>query len=439
MLLFFSMFFYCWGEAEMAVTMMASIFINYAFGIWISDAKTKTSAKWLLVGSLIANIGLLAYFKYANFFADNYNFAASALGFEPRYWEKVMLPLGISFFTFHGLSYVIDIYRKQIDVQRNFLKLALYISLFPQLIAGPIVRYRDISQQIDKRDMDIDLFYSGVKRFIIGFAKKILLANMLGRIPNFVYQMPVDEYNALFNWLALIAGGLQIYYDFSGYSDMAIGLGRMFGFKFLENFNYPYISKSIKEFWTRWHISLSTWFRDYVYIPLGGNKKGKLRTYVNLWIVFLLTGFWHGANWTFIMFGVIHGFFLSIERMGFEKVLRFFPNILRNLYVFFIFSASIVLFDMKDLYQSYKFFKNLFDFQHIDKYSKLFLFLTPEWIFIFCLSIVLCGTWHLKFIEKIKYIQFKRVVEVISILLVFILSIAEMTNSSFNPFIYFRF
>lgn len=419
--------------------MLASIVINYSFGIWISRAKTKSSAKWLLAASLIANVGLLAYFKYANFFADNYNFVASALGLEQKYWEKVILPLGISFFTFHGLSYVIDIYRKQITVQKNFLKLSLYISLFPQLIAGPIVRYKDISLQIDNREIDIDLFYSGVKRFIIGFGKKILIANMLGRIPNFVFQLPEEEYNAVFNWLALIAGGLQMYFDFSGYSDMAIGLGRMFGFKFLENFNYPYTSKSIKEFWTRWHISLSSWFRDYVYIPLGGNKKGKFRTYIHLWIVFLLTGFWHGANWTFIMFGVIHGFFLSIERLGFEKILKFLPTFMRNIYVFLIFSASIVLFDMKDLHQSYKFFKNLFDFKHIDPYSRFFLFLTPEWIFIFCLSIPLCGTGLSKLATKLMNVKLRNVLEATSLILVFVLSIAEMTNSSFNPFIYFRF
>lgn len=389
--------------------------------------------------NIAANIGLLAYYKYANFFADSYNQTAVWLGLDPVTWEKILLPLGISFFTFQGMSYVIDVYRKDVTYQPDFLKLSLYISFFPQLIAGPIVRYKDVAEQIEQRQVGIPLFYSGVKRFITGLAKKVLIANMLGRVPHFVYQMPADEYNWLFSWLALIAGGLQMYFDFSGYSDMAIGLGRMFGFKFLENFNFPYSSTSIKEFWNRWHISLSRWFRDYVYIPLGGNRKGEIRTYINLWIVFLLTGLWHGANWTFIMFGVIHGVFLTLERTGLERLLKYIPKIFRRVYVFLVFASSIVLFDMKNLHQGALFFRSLFISPPVNWYSKLFLYLTPEWFFIAALAVFFSGLAAGRMVQYIKNESLKKYTEVILLILIFVLSIAEMSSSSFNPFIYFRF
>jgi alginate O-acetyltransferase complex protein AlgI len=254
----------------------------------------------------------------------------------------LFLPLGISFYTFHGISYIIDVYRKHTFAQSDPFKLALYISFFPQLIAGPIIRYKDVENQIDDRRIDIDLFASGIKRFIIGLSKKILIANMVGRIPDFVFQMPEHDLNAYWSWLGIIAVTVQLYFDFSGYSDMAIGLGRMFGFRFLENFNYPYISQSMKEFWTRWHISLSSWFRDYVYYPLGGNRKGKLRMHFNLWTIFLLNGIWHGANWSFLLFGMYHGFLLTIERLGLNKVLLILPRAFRSIYVFFVFGLGNV-------------------------------------------------------------------------------------------------
>ncbi len=439
MLLFFSLIFYGWGEGEFLVIVLLSIVANYVFGLLIGNSDSKDRKKWWLIAACAFNIGLLLYYKYANFFADNYNFTAKVLGFSPMFWEKIILPLGISFFTFHGMSYIIDLYREKFEAQRNPFKLALYITFFPQLIAGPIIRYKDIYQEIDNRQENYQLFAEGAKRFIVGLAKKVLIANMLGRIPAYVYEMPVEEYNGLFNWLALVAGGLQMYFDFSGYSDMAIGLAKMFGFNFKENFNYPYISRSMKEFWTRWHISLSTWFRDYLYIPLGGNQKGAFRMYINLWIVFLLNGLWHGANWTFIMFGVIHGFFLTIERLGVSKLLKHIPRPFTSIYVFLVFSSSIVLFSMKDLSQAGLFFSKLFDFNHINIYSRGFLYMTVEWFFILLLAIVLCTPVVEYIYKKIPANRTRNIVTNIILLLLLVISAGEVANGSYNPFIYFRF
>ncbi|MBL7883114.1 MAG: MBOAT family protein, partial [Bacteroidia bacterium] len=302
-LLFFSLLFYGWGEAEMLSIMLLSTVINYMFGLFIEKNTNVGKRKMLLLIGIVANLFILFFYKYANFFVDNYNYAAGVFGFNPVFWDKIILPLGISFYTFHGMSYMIDVFRKHTPAQKNPLKLALYISFFPQLIAGPIVRYKDIEHQMDDRKVDLELFASGIKRFVIGLSKKVLVANIIGRVPDMVFGLPESELNAYWSWLSIIAATLQVYLDFSGYSDMAIGLARMFGFRFKENFIYPFIAQSMKEFWTRWHISLSTWFKEYVYIPLGGSKKGKIRTYLNLWVVFLLTGFWHGPSWSFVLFG----------------------------------------------------------------------------------------------------------------------------------------
>lgn len=426
----------------MLLIMLVSILINYVFGIGVGRSEGGVRKLWL-AGGLACNLGLLLYYKYANFFVDNYNLAASSLGISPILWETVVLPLGISFFTFHGMSYVIDVYRKTTVPQENPLTLALYVSFFPQLIAGPIIRYKDVAHQFGERIINAELFSEGVRRFILGLAKKILLANMLGRVPHYVYEMPVDQYNGWFNWLTMIAGGLQMYYDFSGYSDMAIGLAKMFGFNFKENFNFPYTSLSMKEFWTRWHISLSSWFRDYLYIPLGGNRHGAFRTYLNLWIVFLLNGLWHGANWTFILFGCIHGFFLTVERIGLSRLLEKIPRIFRNMYTFLVFSCSIVLFNMRDLDQSGKFFAKMLQLSPPDKFSRLYLCFTPEWFFILLVAILLCGPMPGKItdrlLQRIAPPPLVRIIKIVSLFLLFLLSMAELANGSYNPFIYFRF
>ena len=310
-----SLLFYAWGETVYLLVMLFSIAANYLFGLLIDRARERGSRGGTAFALAVAtNLGLLGFFKYANFFVDNLNQVLPVLGLAPMDIGRVHLPIGISFFTFQALSYIIDLYRNETAVQRSLLNFALYKALFPQLIAGPIVRYRDVAREIEQRTVSLDDFASGVQRFIIGLGKKVLIANVMGRAADTIFATPAETLPATLAWIGAIAFMLQIYFDFSGYSDMAIGLGRMFGFHFLENFNYPYIATSIRDFWRRWHISLSSWLRDYVYIPLGGNRGGAVRTAANLWAVFFLCGLWHGAAWTFVAWGLFHGFFLVLER-----------------------------------------------------------------------------------------------------------------------------
>ena len=325
-LLIMSLLFYAWGEPVYVLLMLVSIIINWSAGLLIGKVKRGKGA--LLGLDVILNLAILGVFKYYDFAAGSIN---SLFGREILEIRNIALPIGISFFTFQALSYVIDLYRGRCLVQKNILNLALYISFFPQLIAGPIVRYSDIAQQIRSRRMTTEGFTVGFRRFIYGLGKKVIISNCMAQIADKVFALGGAELTTLSAWIGAFAYMMQIYYDFSGYSDMAIGLGKIFGFDFLENFNYPYLSRSIREFWQRWHISLGTWFREYVYIPLGGNRKGKLITVVNLLIVFLLTGLWHGANWTFVMWGFYHGFFQIAERIGLGKLLKK-AGILGNLY-----------------------------------------------------------------------------------------------------------
>ena len=307
-LLFTSIVFYSWGEPRYVIIMLFSIVINYVLGIMIDKYENRRLKKLFLCWAVVIDIGILIVFKYTNFIINNLNNI-----FDTNIVVKnIALPIGISFFTFQILSYVIDVYRKNVNVQKDIFKLGLYISFFPQLIAGPIVRYIDIEHQLNRRDISINQMYAGIKRFMIGFAKKVLIADTVGQIADMVYGL--EEVSGLLGWMGAGAYMIQIYYDFSGYSDMAIGLGKMFGFDFMDNFNYPYISKSVKEFWRRWHISLSIWFRDYVYIPLGGNRCSKYKTSRNLLVVFMLTGIWHGASWNFVFWGMYYGVFLLLEK-----------------------------------------------------------------------------------------------------------------------------
>ena len=307
-LLIVSIVFYAWGEPKYLAIMLLTILINYFGAIAIN--KFQAHKKPILIATIIGNLAFLIYFKYFNFLIDNCNNLFHA-NFEPL---NIIMPIGISFYTFQALSYVIDVYRGECNVQKDIYKLALYICLFPQLIAGPIVKYHDIAEQIDSREVNFEKVSYGVKRFIIGLSKKMLIANTMGAIADKIFIQDPHTFSHLTAWLGAIAYSFQLYFDFSGYSDMAIGLGAIFGFKFLENFNYPYISKSITEFWRRWHISLSTWFKQYVYISLGGNRVGKLKTLRNLGIVFLLTGIWHGAAWNFVIWGIWHGIFIILEK-----------------------------------------------------------------------------------------------------------------------------
>lgn len=344
LLLAASLFFYSWGEGIYVLLMLASIAINYSGGLLIAGSRSQAVSRLFLTLSVSLNIFILGFFKYANFIADNLNLLLSYWGAHAIELEPIRLPIGISFFTFQALSYIIDVYRQKVSPQRSVINLALYISLFPQLIAGPIVRYNDIADEIENRSTTMNGLAEGIQRFLLGLSKKILLANPLAVIADKIFMLPETELTMPLAWLGALCYTLQIYFDFSGYSDMAIGLGRMFGFHFLENFNYPYISKSIREFWRRWHISLSSWFKDYLYIPLGGSRSGPVRTYVNLLIVFVLCGFWHGASWTFVVWGLYHGFFLIIERTSLGSIAVRLWSPLRVLITFLIVMFGWVIF-----------------------------------------------------------------------------------------------
>lgn len=315
LLLIASVIFYAKGGGAFTWLMLASITFNYWMAIAVDRGRESGRAKPILAAAVAVNLIVLGVFKYANFFADNVNTLFLALGVHPLVVPRVLLPIGISFFTFHAISYVVDVYRRDATAQKSPVHAALYLLLFPQLIAGPIIRYRDLADQLAKRVVTLDDFADGVRRFIIGLAKKVLVANVVAGPADKMFALPFDQLSAGHAWLGIVCYTLQIYFDFSGYSDMAIGLGRMFGFRFPENFRWPYIADSVQAFWRRWHISLSTWFRDYLYVPLGGNRVSPARTYGNLVAVFFLCGLWHGASWNFVIWGLFHGMFLSIERV----------------------------------------------------------------------------------------------------------------------------
>lgn len=340
-----SLFFYAWGEQSFVIVLVGSIIVNYLFGLAIDRLKGHgTSARWMVAAAVAVNLGLLATYKYANFAVDNLNVLFAPLGIAPLRLDPVHLPIGISFFTFQALTYVIDIYRREGGAQRNPLNVGLYISMFPQLIAGPIVRYRDVAAQITRRSVTLEKFSSGAERFIIGLGKKMLLANTLGGAADRIFSIPGESLTTGVAWIGTVCYTFQIYFDFSGYSDMAIGLGLIFGFRFPENFRYPYVSRSIREFWRRWHITLSAWFRDYLYIPLGGSRLQPARVYANLLTVFFLCALWHGASWTFVIWGMIHGVFIVIERLGLERLLGRMPRAVQHAYLMFVVMVAWVFF-----------------------------------------------------------------------------------------------
>ena len=350
LLLVASLLFYAYGEPVYVFLMLLSALCNYVFA-WLLDKYQK---KIFLVLAVVVNLGLLGVFKYTGFLLSNVN---TILGLDLPI-PQISLPIGISFFTFQALSYVIDVSRGQVALQKNYGKLLLYISFFPQLIPGPIVRYKDVAREIDERTITPREAAFGMRRFIIGLAKKVLIANAMGAAADYIFNHGAANINVIGAWIGAIAYLMQIYYDFSAYSDMAIGLGWMFGFHFKENFNHPYIASSIQDFWRRWHISLSTFFRDYVYIPLGGNRKGKVRTVVNRIIVFFLTGLWHGANWTFVIWGMFHGFFLLLEE--FIPLIKKLPKFLRHIYTLLTVTVGFVIFRADTIREAWLFICQMF-------------------------------------------------------------------------------
>ncbi|MCC7328238.1 MAG: MBOAT family protein [Burkholderiales bacterium] len=364
-LLVASLAFYAWGEAPYLVLVLGSVLFNYAIGSAIGRTQDPHLRKrWLAVG-VTGNLAALAIFKYANFAVANVNALAPVFAITPLAVAAIPLPLGISFFTFHAISYVVDVYKRNAQAEGNLPRFALYILLFPQLIAGPIIRWRDIAAQLPAREQRIADFAYGVRRFVLGLGKKVLIANTLGQVADRVFALPATELTTPLAWLGLACYTLQIYFDFSGYSDMAIGLMRMFGFRILENFNYPYIARSIREFWRRWHISLSNWFRDYLYIPLGGNQRGERRAYANLVIVFLLCGLWHGASWPFVLWGAWHGAFLVAERAGLDRVLRRIGPF-AHVYALLSMMGGWVLFRCETLAQAVGYYSALVGLAHGD-------------------------------------------------------------------------
>ena len=440
-LLVFSYLFYLYGAAGFLLILVFSTLADYLFGLLIDRDRCRKRL-WLSL-SVLLNIGLLAYFKYANFFIEELGETLHHLGFSPSGWEKVILPIGISFFTFQKLSYVIDVYRGKSRALINVVDFALYVAMFSQLIAGPIIRFRDIRSQLKNRKESWDLFYMGTIRFCWGLSKKVIIANSCGRIADVVFGLGIPSLDTKTAWLGCFAYGLQIYVDFSAYSDMALGLGMLFGFKFLENFNLPYSAISISDFWRRWHISLSQWFRDYLYIPLGGNRQGTFRTYLNLMAVFILCGIWHGANWTFLFWGLYHGVFLMIERATHLRDISSAKyTVLRRAVTLFIVMVGWVLFRSENIFQAKDFLSVMFTPISLPVSYELSLALNYRNV-IFMLTAAISFFLPVRFSGTEFLMSHKRpmlvIASIIAILVLLPYSAALIAGGSNTPFIYYRF
>ena len=432
-LLVFSLLFYGWGEPRYVVLMLAASFVAYVGGLlihWLDTMGKSKLKKMVLVITVTLLIGNLFVFKYLNFTVDNIN---NVFGSSISV-AKMVLPIGISFYTFQILSYVVDLYKKEISLQRNYLYLTLYVTFFPQLIAGPIVRYQTIEHEINTRKETLNNFIYGIRRFIIGLAKKIIIANNVDAIAKIIYSGDTEIYGTQFYWLAAIAYALQIYFDFSGYSDMAIGLGKMFGFNFLENFNYPYISTSITEFWRRWHISLSTWFRDYVYIPLGGNRVKKSRWLLNILVVWGLTGFWHGAEWNFIAWGLYYAVLITCEKLFMHKFLEKLPKFLCWVYTMVIVLIGWVMFNLTEPTAIIQALSQMFSFNYTDITTAIIANTDIVYAVIYIPMGLICMLpWKNKHIKMPNWILNMMCIILLLICIVFLI------GTTYNPFIYFRF
>lgn len=437
-LTFSSLFFYAWGEPKFVIVMIISILINWYLAIRVDKKReNKKAVKLLLCMTIIINLSILFLFKYLMFTLTNINNIFGSNLSVPN----ITLPIGISFFTFQAISYVIDVYRKNGEVQKNPLNVALYIAFFPQLIAGPIVRYETIAKQIKSRQETFDDFASGVCRFMVGLGKKVLLSNTLAIVADNAFNMnSINELSVSMAWLGAIAYTFQIYYDFSGYSDMAIGLGKMFGFSFLENFNYPYISKSISEFWRRWHISLGSWFRDYVYFPLGGSRVyTKKRLLFNLFVVWFLTGIWHGANWTFIIWGIMYFALISIEKLiGFEKKFNKL-SFIKHIYTMLFVILGWVIFRASNITEAFSYMGKMFGVRVSGIFDAYFYLNIVENL-IFIIVATIFSTPIYKIInEKVKENKLIAPIYVIGMIILFIVAISYILKGAYNPFIYFNF
>ncbi len=443
LLIAFSLVFYAYGEPVYVLLMILSSLVNYLCALWIG--KSEKQKKLPLIIAIVFNLGTLVLFKYTGMFVTAFNSVTHLSVPVP----DIILPIGISFYTFQALSYVIDVYRGEVGVQKNYFKVLLYISFFPQLIAGPIVKYRDIAGQIDNRSQSLEQIAQGLRRFVCGLAKKVLIANTMGQVADIIFAQSTSELGFLSAWLGAAAYLFQIYYDFCGYSDMAIGLGKMFGFTFKENFRYPYGARSVQDFWRRWHISLSTWFKEYLYIPLGGNRKGKARTALNRIIVFFFTGLWHGANWTFVLWGLWHGLFLLLEE--YLPFLKKLPKVLGHIYTMLVVLLGFVVFRADTIGYGFGYIGRMFSFGSPGSYDMSLALrqLTPWFIFIFVIAVIGCAPIR-PLSDKIRQKLYAdgsvstawRIVSVALYCLAFaglFFCILRLSPSGYNPFIYFRF
>jgi alginate O-acetyltransferase complex protein AlgI len=441
-LLIASLVFYAWGEPKYILVMLFSIFMNYLFGVAIAQANGSGWKKAAITLAIVFNLGLLGFFKYSDLLIQLVN---EALGTKIAYLH-LDLPIGISFFTFHAMSYIIDVYRNQAKVQRSIFDLSLYITLFPQLVAGPIIRYNTLENPLHNRTHSVDKFAEGIRRFLIGLAKKVLIANEMGKVADYVFGLNADHLTTSMAWLGIVAYTLQIYFDFSGYSDMAIGLGKMFGFDFEENFNYPYISRTVSEFWRRWHISLGSWFRDYVYIPLGGNRVSKWRLYINLLIVWSLTGFWHGASWTFLAWGLYFGVWIVLERLFLANVLERLPRVISHVYLLVIVMFGWVFFRADDFHFASQYIHALVGFGAGGYGAGYALFELSNVAHVMIFAVIgstpilpylnrVIGqkwpAWHTSSVFALGRISV--------LMVLFMIVVMMLVNSTYNPFIYFRF
>lgn len=426
-LLICSLVFYAWGEPRLVILMLLTVFLGYILGLLTE--KYNKYKKIFLSLSITLSLGFLCYYKYVDFFIQNIN-AITNLSIPLL---NIALPIGISFYTFQLLSYNIDVYRGDVPAQKNFIDLAAYISLFPQLIAGPIVRYSDIEKQLNKRTHSLEKTSIGVRRFVIGLSKKILIANTLGEICD-IFKNSNDK-SVLYFWLYAIAFSLHVYFDFSGYSDMAIGLGKIFGFDFVENFNYPYISKSITEFWRRWHISLGSWFRDYVYIPLGGSRVGEFRMLINILVVWMLTGFWHGAEWNFILWGLYFAILLVVEKVLLLKWLKK-SRVISRIYVLFFVVISFVIFNAVSVKEAFDYIGAMFGAGSYPLISSEAIFYLKDYCFVLILALIGATPIPKNLASKLKATQWLEPIVLVALLAI---STAYLVDGSFNPFLYFRF
>ncbi len=430
--------FYAWGEPVYIFLMTFTVLVDYTCGrVMTRFSGNKKARLAVLLASIIINLSILAVFKYNSFVVQNLNDLFGLSITDP----KIALPIGISFYTFQSMSYTIDLYRKSVPEQKSFVDYAAYVSMFPQLVAGPIVRYGDVQRELQKRSVTVLNVGEGAGLFIQGLAKKVLIANNVGSLWTRVKEIPASELSVTTAWFGILAFTMQIYFDFSGYSDMAIGMGRMLGFRFPKNFDFPYVSKSVTEFWRRWHMTLGTWFREYVYIPLGGNRKGALRMVFNLLVVWMLTGLWHGASWNFVLWGLYYGILLMIEKLFLSKVLSKIPFSITRVYTFILVVLGWVLFEFTDISQAYAYYGAMFGTQGRAVADGTFVYLLSSYGVVFVISLILSTDWLHRLSKRI-YRRRPSVAKTVAIVLqviMLLLCTAYLVDATYNPFLYFRF